>query len=60
MVIVDVLLVVVFALLAVYYGMRVSHQRAQGDPKVRWSVAASVLSGLAAVGWAAALIVQVA
>lgn len=59
MIILDVLLVVVFALLAVYYGMRASRQRAEGDPKARWAVVASVLLGLAALAWLVALVVEV-
>lgn len=59
MIIIDVLLVIVFAMLAAYYGMRASRQRAAGDPRARWAVATAVLLGLAAVAWAAALVIQV-
>jgi len=60
MVVLDALLVIVFALLAAYYGMRASRQRKEGDPQARWSVATAVLVGLAAVAWAVALVIQAA
>lgn len=59
MIVVDVILVVVFGLLAVYYGMRASGQRAVGDPKARWSVVAAALLALASIAWLAALIIEV-
>lgn len=60
MIVLDALLVIVFAALAVYYGMRASRLRKAGDPAARWSVATAVLVGLAAAAWAAALVIQVA
>lgn len=58
MVVLDALLVIVFALLAAYYGMRASRQRKEGDPQARWSMVTAVLVGLAAVAWAVSLVIQ--
>lgn len=58
MVIIDALLVIVFAVLAAYYGMQASRQRAAGDRKARWSVATAVLLGLAAIAWGVALVIE--
>lgn len=58
MVVLDALLVIVFAALAVYYGMRASRQQRDGNPGARWSWLVCVLVGLAAVAWAAALVIE--
>lgn len=58
-VVLDILIAIVFALLAVYYGMRAARQRREGDPRARGSLLVTVLAAVVATGWVVLVATQV-